>query len=317
MIKLSIYILTSKNEKLVLRGMESIFRQINHPFEVRPIVMVNSLNENYFKSVGDALDPINFGITDRDTNPKGIIGPICLQSESNGKPGKGKNACINHFINSDSDYMMLIDGDDFLYPTALQMLVRTIKDEADVVCGCAQDHLQSYNPVKLKSWEDQEPNLAVTVNRDIYRKNEYNLWHNFSIDRLFLLSNSFLHIFDDRDGDWFYDDMDLYEDFLFTINIVAIAKTMSCKYTRINNSFIYCYDAVEQGQCNIFQSNPKLANENMELFWDRVGDVLWAIDHRPIKFSDTPFLKLGSPFSFSHQDKYNYIQELNKMFGIK
>ena len=316
MIKLSIYILTSKNEKLVLRGMESIFRQINHPFEVRPIVMVNSMNENYFKSVGDALDPVNFGITDHPIPNSiilnGIKNLICLQSESNGKPGKGKNACIDHFISSDGDYMMLIDGDDFLYPTALQMLARAIKDEPDVVCGCAQDHLQSYNPVIVQSWGNHEPNLAVTNNRDIYRKNEYNLWHQFSIDRLFLLKNKFLQTFDERDGDWFYDDMDLYEDFVFTINLTAI----DCKYLRVNNSFIYCYDAVEQGQCSMFESNPELANKNMELFWDRVGDVLDAIDHRPIKFSDTPFLKLGSPFNFSHQDKYGYIKELNTMFNI-
>lgn len=37
-------------------------------------------------------------------------------TESNGKPGKGKNAVLDHFLESEYDYMVQIDGDDFLQP---------------------------------------------------------------------------------------------------------------------------------------------------------------------------------------------------------
>lgn len=37
-------------------------------------------------------------------------------TESNGRPGKGKNSVLAHFLNSKYDYMVQIDGDDFLQP---------------------------------------------------------------------------------------------------------------------------------------------------------------------------------------------------------
>lgn len=42
-------------------------------------------------------------------------------TESNGMPGKGKNAVLNHFIDSSYDYMVQIDGDDFLQPHGVNM----------------------------------------------------------------------------------------------------------------------------------------------------------------------------------------------------
>jgi len=37
-------------------------------------------------------------------------------TESNGKPGKGKNSVLQHFLASECEYMVQIDGDDFLQP---------------------------------------------------------------------------------------------------------------------------------------------------------------------------------------------------------
>ena len=42
-------------------------------------------------------------------------------TESNGKPGKGKNAVLDHFLESDYDYMVQIDGDDFLQPHGVNL----------------------------------------------------------------------------------------------------------------------------------------------------------------------------------------------------
>ena len=42
-------------------------------------------------------------------------------TESNGKPGKGKNAVLDHFLDSDYDYMVQIDGDDFLQPHGVNL----------------------------------------------------------------------------------------------------------------------------------------------------------------------------------------------------
>ena len=44
-------------------------------------------------------------------------GVHCVVSDSNGRPGRGKNACLDLFLASDCDYLCQLDGDDWLYPT--------------------------------------------------------------------------------------------------------------------------------------------------------------------------------------------------------
>lgn len=42
-------------------------------------------------------------------------------TESNGNPGRGKNSVLYHFLKSDNDYMVQIDGDDFLQPHGVNL----------------------------------------------------------------------------------------------------------------------------------------------------------------------------------------------------
>jgi hypothetical protein len=68
--------------------------------ELEPIIIVNTLNDNYYKEV------LNEGF------PFKII-----RTKSNGKPGMGKNSCRELFLKSDADFLSQVDGDDWLYPT--------------------------------------------------------------------------------------------------------------------------------------------------------------------------------------------------------
>ena len=43
-----------------------------------------------------------------------------VNTESNGKLGKGKNAVLEQFIKTDYDYLFQVDGDDFVYPGAIK-----------------------------------------------------------------------------------------------------------------------------------------------------------------------------------------------------
>lgn len=69
------------------------------------VVIVNSIHDGYFEEV-EALN-LPFKV---------------INTESNGKPGKGKNACLDYFLSTDFDYVSQIDGDDILYPSYLQSL---------------------------------------------------------------------------------------------------------------------------------------------------------------------------------------------------
>lgn len=50
-------------------------------------------------------------------------------SESNGMPGKGKNSVLDYFRRSDSDWLLPIDGDDFISDSCLSKLYYEIEKE--------------------------------------------------------------------------------------------------------------------------------------------------------------------------------------------
>jgi len=77
--------------------------------ELKAIIVLNTLNEDYAQEVFNANLPF-----------------LVVRTESNGKPGKGKNSCLDLFLNTDFDFISQIDGDDFLYPTYLKSLANHI-----------------------------------------------------------------------------------------------------------------------------------------------------------------------------------------------
>ena len=103
------------------------------PIEWEVVIVVNSIHERYYEDVCALNLPFRV-----------------VNTESNGKPGRGKNACLDVFLESDCDYISQIDGDDFLYPSYLQSLWNHVNhyvylDVLGVVpCDCICDwELQS------------------------------------------------------------------------------------------------------------------------------------------------------------------------------
>jgi len=78
-------------------------------------VVINTLDKEYEKSVQAWCfsEQIN-----------------CVATESNGRPGKGKNAVLDHFLDSDYDYMVQIDGDDFLQPHGVNLYTWVAHNDA-------------------------------------------------------------------------------------------------------------------------------------------------------------------------------------------
>jgi hypothetical protein len=77
--------------------------------ELVPIVVVNTTKDSYFQDILKLQLPV----------------PV-IRTDSNGKPGKGKNSCLDLFLASSCDFVSQIDGDDILYPTYLQSIVEHI-----------------------------------------------------------------------------------------------------------------------------------------------------------------------------------------------
>ena len=110
--KLMLTLLTSND----LHGLKRLVCNVKYElinngfFDLYPIIVVNTLSEEYYQEVLNQKFPF----------------PV-VRTESNGKPGKGKNSCFNIFLDSNCDYLTQFDGDDILYPTYLLSLEQHIR----------------------------------------------------------------------------------------------------------------------------------------------------------------------------------------------
>lgn len=123
--RLLVAILTSSKPDLARLCYDSITSQ--HPSE-DIVVIVNSTNPHHLEDIRSQMPP----------------GTIIQETESNGRPGKGHNSVLRHFQqHPEYDYVVMVDGDDFLYPRALTRLEHYLKYEPDLLFIAFHDILQS------------------------------------------------------------------------------------------------------------------------------------------------------------------------------
>lgn len=133
--RLKYYVLTSNNISSLQKHTSPEYSNI--PKE-RLVVIINTVDANYIEEASEYCQGsgIEYYIT-----------------ESNGTPGKGKNSVLEKFLESDDDYCVQIDGDDYLTPHGVYMydnLART-DNPPDVVCLTHQVSM-SYDPADINEY---------------------------------------------------------------------------------------------------------------------------------------------------------------------
>lgn len=113
--KLLVTLLTSSNVDKLRRLVDSFIisreKLLSKTFEeIKCVIVVNTLSDSYYQEV----------LAQRFSFP-------VVRTESNGRPGKGKNSCIDLFLDTDFDFLSQIDGDDILYPTYLESLSKHVE----------------------------------------------------------------------------------------------------------------------------------------------------------------------------------------------
>lgn len=109
MTKILITLLTSGKLNFLIESYKSIINQDTSDINYDVVIIVNTLNDSYYEEVNKLFKNV-------------------IRTESNGKPGKGHNSCVNYFKeNTQYDYLIPIDGDDFVYPFFLKNLFNYIK----------------------------------------------------------------------------------------------------------------------------------------------------------------------------------------------
>lgn len=114
--KTLIAILTSGKLEKLQRCIDSALLQAEHS---NIVVIINALDKQY-ENLAASLAAAN--------SIKSVI------TESNGRPGKGKNALIKYFLSTDCTHVIPVDGDDILLPNAVKKLTLISKEQnADIV----------------------------------------------------------------------------------------------------------------------------------------------------------------------------------------
>lgn len=118
--KLLLTLLTSSKLEYLLESYRCANEQKDVTIDYDILIIVNTLKDEYFEDVKKAFSNKNV--------------EIC-RTKSNGFPGKGHNSVIDQFKKRDEyDYLLQIDGDDFLYPFAISHLEKVIFEHKPDLC---------------------------------------------------------------------------------------------------------------------------------------------------------------------------------------
>mgnify|MGYP003625283606 CR=1 FL=1 len=154
------YILTSTNLYALTRHFNKDYSNIQIEDAV---VVINSLDKKYIKKAK------------RFCVEKEIEHYV---TESNGTPAVGKNSLLDIFLESDNDYCVMIDGDDFLTPHGVWMYKNLENSDTppDAVCLINQQSFINVDDI-LYSTQPFTVNYGKLLNSDYYTmfKNTYGL----------------------------------------------------------------------------------------------------------------------------------------------
>ena len=133
--RLKYYVLTSKNLDLLKRHASVGYSNI--PIDLL-VVVINTTDKAYEKEASEYCQKV------------GIEYHI---TESNSTPGRGKNSLLEKFLESDNDYCVQIDGDDYLTPHGVYMYNNLANAESppDAVCLTKQVSMM-HDPKEIEEY---------------------------------------------------------------------------------------------------------------------------------------------------------------------
>ncbi len=233
--KVLVVILTSNHTCYALRAYKSVKEQRPVNFEYDVIINVNSLNTNYFKDVKNAFQ--NFPVK-------------VVETESNGKPGKGHNSVLELFKQRPNySYLIMLDGDDMFYPCAFQQLEQLLQKKPDIDVG----HLMINDNITTN--DNDKKRIKLNGNYFLYTSAnlQQNWWDHVSLkdpfndpiqecrtpSRLIIASR---RIFDSNIPIIYSEKCSLYDDFLAFLSWAEASYKNTLNVYSLSDPLIYCYN---------------------------------------------------------------------------
>lgn len=307
-----IYILTSSNVKLARIAYNSCINQLNHNINYSICINVNSLNDDYYKTVLEEFMP---EIT------SGKLYNI-IKTTSNGLPGLGHQSCVNQFNYTDTQfkYCMILDGDDLYYPSCFHQINKVFneKGEIDILM------IQANEKINFNTTE-------IPLNNNLYLhsfdNHKYNLWHGIQFNnpvkthinncgtllRLLCFHRNILNDYNEL----FFTTAKLHDDFLTFLVFTDIVHKNKYKGLIIPCNSIYLYNAINDD--SITYKSKKYEYDYDDKLVKMYSDKYHILQNWDLM--SLPFYQLSPPDWFNYKIQFcnnfihNYINTLKIQYN--
>ena len=303
-----VLILTSSKINLLKRAIKSVKNQYSVKlFSYDLKIVVNTLNDKYYKEVLDNIKDKKIEI---------------IRTESNGKPGKGHNSCLELFKKRKMySHLAMLDGDDLYYPCAFQQFEKMLLKEPklDLVHLLINDRVNYSNPNNFNS-KPLKNNLQLISS---FRQNK-NWWKYTNVknplkeriedtktpSRIILASRN---IFKTTYPIRYSEKLDLYDDMVAFVSFYDAQLKGEINTFSTSESNIYCYNALNDNSVSYKFKNKDRENK---VFREETFIFKNVIKHN-WNLKELPFISVEQPDNFTTEDKIIFCNKEVVDFEIK
>ena len=293
--KFLITLLTSSNEKLLKLSYESVINQKNHNLDYNVIIVVNSLDGDYYKDVCEEFSHDDVEI---------------VETESNGKPGKGHNSLFEIFRNHKQyDYLIPVDGDDFLYPFALHQISKMLMEhESDILVLQGNDLITWYNDSTSSSdiylhdcfyliKQHEYPSNKWDTNKELVNINPFTEGKFITPIRTILCSRKILNLGIEK---YYCENCFILDDYLFYLHFLQFYVRNQLKLYIINSNHIYLYNDLN---INSVHNIYKLDND-YNMIKEYQSQFIDLCNHFKASWNnlELPFIYILGPFKETYEN---------------
>lgn len=309
-------VLTSSKFDLLVRCLKSMTNQRKVNFEYKILVNVNTLNEDYYKLVLEQI-PKLFDLQKQNIE--------IVRTESNGRPGKGHNSCLELFKQRlEYDYLTMIDGDDLYYPVAFQRFELFLKKYPDMDLL----HLMLNDRVHFQNEENYNyKSLSLNYKLISGFVDTQNWWKTHKMDnpfigkiadnktpsRILLCSRN---IFKTTLPIKYSEEARLYDDYLAFCSFYEAQLRKEINTYSCSDTYIYLYNSLND--YSVSYKFKEKDHQDEQIVWDRETKDYVYVKNDNWNIPNLPYAIVENPKDFYIIDKIQYAQqqvityELNK-----
>ena len=254
--KFLIAILTSNDIDILKLTIESAIGQTYTNYDI--YVVVNSLNKDYFNLVKNLINEYY----------KENVSKV-IETESNGKPGKGHNSLLPLIKDEPYEYLISCDGDDFLYPIALTRIEEILIEPYDAIALCGSSpklQMGKYYCKEIRNSNNNHAEYEWSRKISIYKSSYKSISPDYNSIlatpcRLLIINKSFAiqhsNLFDER--------MNVYDDYSMFLTLYQYYISKQHSICFLSDPYLYIYNYTNPFSVSHNDSDSKIPNNNYDV----------------------------------------------------